>query len=197
MFQPKKLKKMLDFRKQTAPTAVPVFVGKVENATGGFTLTDPQFLAGETLPAGTLIGYDEATRLAKVVKIAVLQAEATNNTTTYKVLKNHLLKVGMKVKFGTATEQTITQIDTTNQGYDTLTLSATLGVKVEKGNALFVDDKAYTSPKGLLYESVTIGANGLAGVSVTLKATAYARRIQPISDELKAQMPNIIFSQSF
>lgn len=189
---------MLDIKKQKASTGVPIWQGKnLENAQGGFTLEDKAFVSGDVIPAGAPISFDEATRKAKVAKVAVMQANANNSDTTYKVLKNHVLKVGMKLKFGTATEQTIDAIDRTNADYDVITLQATLGLAVGKDKVLFVNDEGYSKPKGLLYEEVTIGNNGLADVAVTIRGTVYARRIPPISQELREKMPTIIFSESY
>lgn len=188
---------MLDIKTQKAKSGVPIWQTKtLENASGGFTLED-EYRAGEVIPAGTPIGFDESTRKAKVAKIAVLQAQASNSETNYKALKGSVLELGMKLKYGSATEQTITKIDRTNDEYDVITLSATLGVQVPKGGVLFVNDEGYSSMKGLLYESVTIGANKLADIAVTIRGTVYARRIPPISKELREKMPNIIFSESY
>lgn len=189
---------MFDYKRQKASTGIPIWQGKyTENAQGGFTLEDDNFRAGDDIPAGVPIGFNEATRKAKVAKIAVMQSNATQTDTTYKVMKNHVLKAGMKVKFGSAAEQTITQIDKTHADYDTITLQASLGVAVAKDKVLFVNDDGYSTMKGLLYEGVTIGNNGLADVAVTIRGTVYARRIAPITQELREKMPTIIFSESF
>lgn len=166
-------------------------------AQGGFTLDDSNFAVGSVIPVGTPIGFDEATRLAKVAKIGVAQANATNSATTYKVLKGHILKVGMSVKTGASDSKAITEIDTTNELYDVITVEATLGVVVATGDSIYVDDAGYSTVKGLLYSNVEIGANGLADVTVVLRGTVYARRITPIPVVIKEKMPLIIFSESF
>lgn len=189
---------MFDVKKQKASTGIPIWQGNyLKNAQGGFSLEDNAFKSGEDIPAGTAVSFDESTRKAKVAKVAVMQANATNSDTTYKVLKNHLLKVGMQVKHASASAQEITAIDRSQADYDTITLKATLGVKVDKDKSLFVDDEGYKNAKGLLYESVTIGNNGLVDTAVTIAGIVYARRIPPVPSELKEKMTNIIFSESF
>lgn len=179
-------------------TGIVVWQSKnLQVAQGGFTLDDASFSVGDIIPVGVPIGFNESTRMAKVAKIGVAQASATNSATTYKVLKGHVLKVGMSVKTGASGSQAITEIDTTNSLYDEITLGATLGVVVAVGAEIFVDDDGYTNQKGLLYANVEIGANGLADVSVVLRGTVYARRIAPVSTVLKGKMPLIIFSESF
>lgn len=188
---------MLDIKTQKATSGVPIWQSKIlENASGGFTLEDV-FPAGEVIPAGTPIEADDATRKAKVAKIAIVQAQALETEKNYKVLKGHLLQAGMKIKHGSATAQTITKVDKSNSDYDILTLSATLGVQIESGQAVLEESTDVSKIKGILYEAVTIGANKSASVSVTIRGTVYARRIPPISKELKEKMPNIIFSESY
>ncbi len=188
---------MFGLKKQKVTTGIPIWQGKnLENAQGGFTLED-EYSAGETIPAGTPIGFNESTRKAKVAKIAVLHSSATSSEKDYKVLKGHVLELNMKLKFGSATPKTVTKIDRTNADYDLITLNDTLGVEIPTGGVLFVDDEGFSTMKGLLYESVTIGANKQANIAVTIRGTVYARRIPPISPELRAKMPNIIFSESY
>jgi hypothetical protein len=165
-------------------------------AQGGFTLDDATLAVGTIVPAGTPIGFDEATRLAKPLKSGVAQANATNTATAYKVLKGHLLKVGMTIIAGAGTGRSITEIDTTDPAFDLLTVGTTIGVAVTAGDPIYVADLGFT-PKGLLYESVVIGANGLAEATVVLRGTVYARRIVPVSAVVRAKLPLIIFSESF
>lgn len=188
---------MLDIKKQKVSTGIPIWQSKtLENASGGFTLEDV-FPAGEVIPAGTPIEADDATRKAKVAKIAIVQAQASATEKNYKVLKGHLLQAGMKIKHGSATAQTITKVDKSNSDYDILTLSATLGVQIESGQAVLEESTDVSKIKGLLYESVTIGKNKLADIAVTIRGTVYARRVPPVSVDVKKQIPNIIFSESF
>jgi len=188
---------MFENTKTEGTTGVPIWQSKnLQVAQGGYTLDD-LFVAGEVIPSGVPIGYDDTTRLAKVGKLGVAQAGATNTATQYKVLKGNLLKVGMTVKSGASAGKVITEIDKTNADYDLLTTATTLGVVIATGDAIFVDDIGYTAPKGLLYSPVIIGANGIIDVTVVLHGTVYARRIAPLTAALKAMMNLIIFSDSY
>lgn len=188
---------MLDIKTQKATSGVPIWQSKtLENASGGFTLEDV-FPTGEVIPAGTPIEANEATRKAKVLKIGVLQAQASDSETNYKILKGHLLRVGMKIKFEAGAAQTITKIDTSNTDYDVVSVQTSLGVQIEVGQSVLEENADLSALKGLSYESVIIGTNGVASVSVTIRGTVYARRIPPISKEIKEKMPNIIFSESY
>lgn len=166
-------------------------------AQGGFTLDDSAFPEGSEIPSGTVIAYDESTRLAKVSKSAVMQASATNTAVDYKVLKGHVLRVGMTIKTGAGTAQAITAIDKTDAAFDKVTVGTTIGAAAAVGAEVFVDDAGYSGTKGLLYSGVIIGNNGIADVTVVIRGTVYARRIPPVSAAVQAKMPNIIFSQSF
>lgn len=76
----------------------------------------------------------------------------------------------------------------------------TKGDKIPAGTAFTFDEATrlakpdQTAPKGLLYGEVVIDDN--TSVDIVLRGTVYQRRIPAISDELKALMPQIIFSQS-
>lgn len=190
---------MFQAKKEYVKSGIPIYGAKnTEVATGGFTLDDAAFVTeGEVIPAGTPIGFSEATRKAMVCKVCVAQANAANNATSYKVLKKSLAKVGMLINSGSGTAQAITAIDKTNADYDTLTVATTIGVAVTAGDSIFVSDAGYTGLKGLLYEDAIIGSNGIADIAVVLRGTVYARRITPIPATIQAKLPLIIFSQSF
>jgi hypothetical protein len=190
----------MQIKKEYARAGIPIWQSKnTQVAQGGFLLHDAAFSTeGTVVPAGIPIGFDEATRKAKVGKFAVMQATATASATDYKILKGHKLKVGMALTTtGASGAQNITEITTTAQDYDVVKLSATLGVALSVGDALFVNDEGFTQLKGLLYEDVIIDSNGIADVAVVLHGTVYARRIVPVPDAIQAKLPLIIFSQSY
>jgi hypothetical protein len=187
---------MLKITKETLNYGVPVWQTVLETAQGGFTLTEPT-AKGTTIPAGTPIGYDEATRIAKIAKVAVATAPAADNATSYQVKKGSPIKVGDTVKSGASGEQNVTAIDTSNADHDTITVGATLGVAVAAGDAIFVDDAGYQNVKGLSFADVDVPEDGQIGVSVVLRGTVYERRIGGVPDTMKAKLPLIIFSQSF
>lgn len=175
--------------------SIPIWQSKnLQVAQGGFTL---EGTAGEIVKAGTPIAFDEGTRLAVIGKFGVAQAVATNAATQYKVLKNSKLVVGMSVTSGAAAAaKKITAIDKTDVNFDLITLEATLGVAIAVGDSIYVDDAGKT-PKGLLYQEVTIGNNSIQDITIVIRGTVYARRIHPVPATVKALLPLIIFSESF
>lgn len=191
-------------QKTTVNSGVPVFQKVLETAQGGFVLDDSVLPAGNTVKAGTPISINEATRKAKVSKVAEVYANASNSATSFQVKKTHQFKVGdyiAKAVGGAA--YAITAIDTSNASYDTVTVGTTLGVALTAGDALFQSSATGASaavvantPNGLLYEDTDV-SNG-ASVSVVLRGTVYDRRIPLIGSVVKALIPsNIIFSQSY
>lgn len=189
---------MLSNSKTTVNSGAVLFQKVLEVAQGGFTLDDSGFSVGATITAGTPIGFDETTRLAKVAKVAVLHADAANNATTYQVKKGHYFKVGSSINLAGGTARAITVIDTSNAGYDVLTVGTTIGAAASAGANVFISDAGYTAVKGLLYSDVVLDANGLADIAVVLRGTVYDRRIvAPIPASVKTSLPLIIFSQSF
>lgn len=186
------------YKKDTATQGVEVFQLVLETAQGGFTLDETVLPAGSLVRAGTVIGFDESTRKAKVGKIASMQASATNTATTYRVLKGSNLAVGQTVNATGGTPRAITVFDTSNGAYDEFTVATTIGVTLAAGDPIFVVDDGYNKAKGLLMNDVEVPATGITeSISVVIRGTVYARRIPPVPNTVRALMPNIIFSDSF
>ena len=188
--------------KTSASGGVQVWQKILETARGGFLLDVSALTAGATLKSGTAISFDESTRVAKAIKSAIVQADASNTATDIRVLKGHHFRVGeyiARVAGGKA--YAITAIVYTDPVYDTITVGTTLGVALTAGDALFLSTATGATaavslvPNGLLYEDTDITPN--VDVSVVLRGTVYARRIPGIVAGIKAQLPLIIFSQSY
>ena len=193
----------LGHTKTTVTPQVEVFPKVLENAQGGFTLYNTALTAGDTVYRGTVMGYDESTRYAKVVKQAILYEAAENDDVAYKVKKGHHFKVAdifAYVVGGAA--YAITEITTTETAYDTITIGTTLGVAIEAGEVLFQAETAgsdtaslLVEPKGLLYEDTVVAAN--EPVSVLIKGTAYKRRLPcGACDAVVTALSHIVFSES-
>jgi hypothetical protein len=180
---------------ESSTGSIPVFQMVIETAQGGFTLDETVLDAGTLLKPGTPIGYDEATRKAKVAKVATLQADAANNATTYRVTKGSPIAVGDSYNLEGGTARAITAIDTTNVAYDEITVGTTIGVAGTAGDVLYLDDDGFNKIRGLLFLPATVGDG--EDISVVIRGTVYERRIPPVGATLKALLPNIIFSQSF
>ena len=183
--------------------SIPIFQRDHENAQGGFTLDIAGLIYGAKVPEGTLMGFDESTRKAKVLKVAEVFENALATATEVKIKKGHLFIVGDFIgKNEGAGAFAINAIDKTSTDYDTLTLATTLGVALSSGDALFQSSASGESActyavkaQGLLYQEVKAEVN--TPCSVTIRATVYERRIPVVPLEVKALLPNIIFSQSY
>jgi hypothetical protein len=182
--------------KDTVGAEIPVFQAIYETASGGFMLDETVLAAGTTVKMGTVIGFDETTRKAKVAKYAVNKNASGTSDTTYEVYKGHNLAVGMSIKEVGGAAYAITAIDTSNPNHDVITVGTTLSADaVAAGAILFVDDIGVSMAKGLLLDETVI-ATGV-DVSVVLRGTVYENRIAPVDATLKALMPHIIFSKSY
>jgi hypothetical protein len=190
--------------KTTISSGVEVFQKVYENAQGGFTLSTTGLTSGYTIPEGAPFGYNEATRVATLLKTAQMYASATNTDVTYQVKKGHAFATGdylASVVGGKA--YAITAIDTSNAAYDILTVGTTLAVTLSAGDVLFKSSATGASAaaldvtvKGLLYSSKVVGTDD--SVSIALRATVYARRYTPgYPSAVQTALPNIIFSQSY
>ena len=195
---------MFELKKEVLSDGIPVWQGReVETAQGGFILDATGLTTGDTVKAGTPVGFDESTRKAVIIKTATLQADATNTATAYQVLKGHLFIVGDKIGATKGSKSyAITAIDKTNAAYDVLTVETTLGAALTAGTALFQTSATGATaadfivvPKGLTYDTFDVEAN--ISLSVVIRGTVYHRRVPKAPSDLKAALPNIIFSESF
>ncbi|RQO79140.1 hypothetical protein DBR40_05315 [Pedobacter sp. KBW01] len=194
----------LGFKKVIGTGSIPVFQGygkDISLAQGGFGLDITGLRIGAIIPAGTPMICDESTRLAKPFVTAKLTAAATNTDVAYKVTKNSLFAIGdnfSAVKGAKA--YPITAIDTSNAGYDLVTVGTTLGAVLAEGTLVFESTatgataSALPGLGGVLYSDSIIEAG--ESVSVAIKATVYARRV-PYTADIAAALPRIIYSQSY
>ncbi len=190
------------FKSETVSGGAPVFQREYENAQGGFTVDITGLTAGVTIPAGSVMGFDEATRLAKPLKVAKLYENAAADAVVYKIEKGHLFKGGEKVAAVVGGKSyAISAIDTSNASYDAVTVATTLGA-LNKGTILFESTgngatagALAVTPKGLLYQEVK--AEAYTSCAVVTRGTVYERRIPVVPTAVKALIPNIIFSQSY
>lgn len=187
---------MLQPTKVTALGRIPVFQEVSNTAQGGFVLSETVLPEGTELKSGTPIGYDESTRIAKVAKVAILQAAVTNTATSYPVLKGSNLAIGMSIKLSTGgTARAITGITTTDPDFDAVVVGTTIGAAANPGDAVFVDDEGYNKYRGLLFLPVKVYPG--AEVAVVIEGIVYERRMGGLPATLKAINPNIQFSQSY
>lgn len=172
------------------------------HAQGGFNLDTTGLTAGTIVPAGSAVGYDEATRVATLIKSATLVEALEATGKAVKVAKGHLFIAGdFIIANGKSTK--INTINTSNADYDVLNVVADLGVTAEGtvllqgaaeagSNAVLI-----TEPKGLTYLSVKVPADDVVLVDVRLRGTIYARRAPALTQAVKDKLPRIIFSDSF
>lgn len=117
-------------------TNVPrVFMHKLADIRGGVSVNVTE-LGGDYLREGSVLSAP-IDGVCHVVKVATLTAEASATATELKVEKGHCLKVGDFVMAKTgAKAYAVTQVNDTEKTFDTITLSTTLGVKIEKGGQI-------------------------------------------------------------
>lgn len=191
----------LHLKTDSAKSGKVIFQKVLETARGGFTLDTSGLSDGATIPAGTPIEFNEATRKAKILKTAKVYETASGSPTQYKVEKGHNLAVGNPLaKTVGSAAYAITAIDTSNAAYDLVTVGTTIGA-VAAGDVLFNSSATggsaaalAVSAKGLLYDDVEVSKD--ASLSVVLRGTVYARRIA-VPSAVQTALPQIIFSNSY
>lgn len=195
---------MIGLVRTNSTSEVPVFQKEIEVAQGGFKLDTANLAAGDYIPAGSVLNFDEATRVAKVLKTATVHATAGGSATEYQVKKGHLFKVGDKIgKTVGGVGTTISAINTSNADYDVITVAATLTAATQwdvlfESSAIGATNAALAvAPKGLLRSSLDLVAGFDHQVGAVIRGTVYERRIPGASATVKTALPHIIFSQSF
>ena len=142
----------LTLTREKSTGGIPIFQQVPENAQGGYVLDATGLTAGVLVPAGTVMGASDSTRLAKPLKVAQVYENAISSATAIKVLKGQLFIVGDYVaKTVGGAAYAITAIDQTNAAYDLLTVGTTLGVALSAANQLIITDTlklAATVPAG-------------------------------------------------
>lgn len=135
---------------------------------GIYVLDTTNLTVGNRLPSFAPIYADKVNKKAYVVRNVAIYEDATETATEYKVAKGTLAYVGMFIGDGT-NGATVKSVSTSNSDYDVITVEATLGVAVTKGDVLFEASAADgTSQKyvanSALYESKLVedGVNSVA-----------------------------------
>ncbi len=114
--------------KRVKDTRTPkVLMHRIADIRGGVSVKVGE-LGDDFLPEGAVLSAPDNNGLVHIVKVATVYAEVAADATTVKVKKLSHLIVGDVVMLTTgSTAVSVTAIDKTNNSYDTLTLSATLG----------------------------------------------------------------------
>ncbi len=137
-----------------------VFMHKIADIRGGVSVNVSE-LGCDYLPEGTVLSVPDSNGVCHVVKRATLTAAATNSATTYKVAKGHPFKVGDVVMLATnAKAYAITAIDTSNSGYDEITVGTTLGAAAAIGDQLMQATAAGASGSALKYTPLSLSGTG-------------------------------------
>ena len=136
-----------------------VFMHKIADIRGGVSVNVSE-LTQDYLPEGSILSVP-VNGVSHVVKTAVLQADATNSATDYKVLKGHNFKVGDVIMLATSAKAyAITAITTTNAAYDTLTVGTTLGLAASAGAFLMEAAEAGASGSAFKYTPLALSGTG-------------------------------------
>ena len=187
-------------------SGIPVYQGTAKDIQllqGGCLLNTTDLTAGNIIPAGTPVVYDEVTRVASILHNARAQADARASAVNYPVEKGHSLAVGDYLASGAVGGKAfaITAIDTSNASFDTITVGTTIGA-VTAGDLLFASTKtgatasALPAINGLTYDEVIVSSN--ISLSVVIRGTVYARRV-PWSAAIEALsgLKQFIYSKSY
>lgn len=190
--------------KTTGASGSAVWQNVIELVQGGLGVDASNLpTTSEPIQAGTPVLITESTRLAKVLKTAVVYENTSS--TTVKIAKNHnnsLWAVGDFIgKTAGDKAYAIATITIGTGAFDTLTLGTAIG-SLTAGDVLFASSAEgasacalAVSPNGLTYEQ-TVGVAS-ESVNVVKRGTVYSRRTPGMNSTIKALMPLIVFSESY
>ena len=135
-----------------------VIMHKIADIRGGVSVATAD-LTQDWLAEGTPLSAP-VDGICHVVKVAKVQANATNSATEINVYKGHNLKVGDNV-FAVAGGKAyaITAIDTSAAGYDTVTVGTTLGVALTK-DVSFIMQAAASGASGATFKYAPVAVVG-------------------------------------
>ena len=180
-------------------SGIPVYQGTAKDIQllqGGCLLNTTGLTAGNIIPAGTPVVYDEVTRVASILHNARAQANAGASAVNYPVEKGHSLAVGDYLASGAVGGKAFAIT-----GFDTITVGTTIGA-VTAGDLLFASTatgataSALPAINGLTYDEVIVSSN--ISLSVVIRGTVYARRV-PWSAAIEALsgLKQFIYSKSY
>jgi hypothetical protein len=126
---------MLQITKSKDANVAKAFAHKIADIPGGVTISTAE-LGGSAIKAGTPLSAPDANGLVHVVKTAVVVTAATATDTNIEVAKGSHFKIGDFIGNGSKGGE-ISAIDKTDPSKDVITVKATLGVALKKGDGLF------------------------------------------------------------
>jgi hypothetical protein len=193
----------LTLNRETLAGLRPLFAKVLETFTGGFAWTAgtlTRHTDGVTLPAGTLLVVNEATRQARPVKRARLLATQATAVATATVEKGHMFEVDdiiiaaaanagtriLNIVVGAASDQIVV-----GTAVATCVVGATGAALYEIGTTTATG--AFTALIGTANSIALYPSTIEAGASVTAlrRGTVYANRIQPVN-AVQDNLPAVI-----
>lgn len=187
-------------KRRDTPSA-PVEITYFEDFPGGGTLNKTGLKDGDVFQKGTLVSFDESTRLVSVLKTAVIAEAAGADATSYKIKKlNNEQPHGfvrsdvIAAAVGGKSYAISADLDTSNADFDTLTVGTSLGA-LAVGDVIFHSAASGATagalkviPNGWLRVDADVDDNEF--VAVGRRGTLYERRLpyavpQAVKDALK------------
>lgn len=199
---------MLGITKKVSNNGVEVFQEIDSMIQGGFTLDTSNLSAlvltvgGAVIPAGSMVAFNEATRLVQVVKSATIQSASQAGDLTLKVMKNSCFQAGDFLANSVGgTAVTVVSVDSVGSlAFDALLLSAPLNVAIPSFGVVFGALAAGASaafsltPNGITDKGYSARAG--QDLAVVGEGRVYARRTMGVPPEARVAMPRITFSDS-
>lgn len=174
-----------------------VIIKEVEDLVGGGTIKATPLSTTTELKQGAIVGKD-TNGLLEVLKTAEIHENEADDETAYKVEKGHEFKVGDYIIDSglDGTQKAITEIDTSNEDYDVLTVGATIGHALAAGECLVQATSAgalQVTPEGITKNAVDLSKDNQP-TGVLVRGTVNESLLPyPVDANVKALLPLIRF----
>lgn len=160
---------------------------------GGFKLDTASLpTAAEKVYRGTVVSCNLTTRVATVVKTAIIQTAVGSGDTVVKITKDHNLIATDVIGIG-GTTVTVGTITTSNAAYDSFVITANQLGEITKDSVLSESIVAKI-PSGLLINDVDVTEDEPScSAAFALDGVIVSELPQGLTTEIKAAMPFIQF----
>lgn len=190
---------MLTIKRGKDKRVVRALLINVMDLPDGIAIKTAELVAGTRLMEGTVIGVG-ADGFGHVIKTAKVYENADNSATSYKVEKGGHFKQGDFIALGKGkTAKTVASVNRDNAAYDVITVEATLGTAVKKGDVLVAAKSAVASaqfsiePKAMLAQSYEVDADTNLFVAAVTCGQFKEALVPPVSADLKEALRLIDF----
>lgn len=188
---------MLTVKNAKGKNYVHALIKNLADVPGGVTVSSADLIPGTVLLEGTYVSVPDNSGICHVIKTAKVYEQAGSSATSYKVDKGSQFKVGDFISASASgAAYAITGIDTSEAGYDTITVGTTIG-EAALGATLVQSTKSGSSGAvatvlGRTVEFYDVVANDNIFAPVVVIGTYKKALVPPCNTTIDGKLPGIV-----